>query len=291
MTMKPYSEFSKKEKTLALPGLEVRFDNGIRAIVVDSYCVNPSCSCTDIFLDIIEIDENKRRRGRLFAIRIDILNWTITNKMIGNETANCEQLIDEFMNSLDEGLKIILLSRFSEAKGSDGGEPLQWFDELDTDNEICFGYAEVFGGIDADKFMFNYQDTEYLVDDQYCSNPDCKCNEVVLTFIEIIPEKEVQESKFAIRMPLGPGRYQIEHNEQLSKKEIEQILQCFKEHMNDDFRLLKKRYQKMKEFGRMRIKRRKQRETKAIVNSAKVGRNDPCPCGSGKKYKKCCGNI
>lgn len=23
--------------------------------------------------------------------------------------------------------------------------------------------------------------------------------------------------------------------------------------------------------------------------SSKVGRNDPCPCGSGKKYKKCCG--
>jgi len=22
---------------------------------------------------------------------------------------------------------------------------------------------------------------------------------------------------------------------------------------------------------------------------SKVGRNDPCPCGSGKKYKKCCG--
>jgi len=24
--------------------------------------------------------------------------------------------------------------------------------------------------------------------------------------------------------------------------------------------------------------------------TAKVGRNDPCPCGSGKKYKKCCGS-
>ncbi|HKD90790.1 MAG TPA: SEC-C metal-binding domain-containing protein, partial [Terriglobales bacterium] len=23
--------------------------------------------------------------------------------------------------------------------------------------------------------------------------------------------------------------------------------------------------------------------------SDKIGRNDPCPCGSGKKYKKCCG--
>ena len=29
---------------------------------------------------------------------------------------------------------------------------------------------------------------------------------------------------------------------------------------------------------------------KPVVNKeAKVGRNDPCPCGSGKKYKKCCG--
>ena len=24
------------------------------------------------------------------------------------------------------------------------------------------------------------------------------------------------------------------------------------------------------------------------MNEEKVGRNDPCPCGSGKKYKKCC---
>ena len=28
---------------------------------------------------------------------------------------------------------------------------------------------------------------------------------------------------------------------------------------------------------------------KTRVAEDKVGRNDPCPCGSGKKYKKCCG--
>lgn len=28
---------------------------------------------------------------------------------------------------------------------------------------------------------------------------------------------------------------------------------------------------------------------KPAVSTKKVGRNDPCPCGSGKKYKKCCG--
>ena len=26
-----------------------------------------------------------------------------------------------------------------------------------------------------------------------------------------------------------------------------------------------------------------------VRSGAKIGRNDPCPCGSGKKYKKCCG--
>ncbi len=31
------------------------------------------------------------------------------------------------------------------------------------------------------------------------------------------------------------------------------------------------------------------RPTGTIVKGKKVGRNDPCPCGSGKKYKNCCG--
>ncbi|MHB1694447.1 MAG: SEC-C metal-binding domain-containing protein, partial [bacterium] len=28
---------------------------------------------------------------------------------------------------------------------------------------------------------------------------------------------------------------------------------------------------------------------KPIVKSKKIGRNEPCPCGSGKKYKNCHG--
>ena len=27
------------------------------------------------------------------------------------------------------------------------------------------------------------------------------------------------------------------------------------------------------------------------MKTAKTGRNDPCPCGSGKKYKQCCGGA
>lgn len=34
---------------------------------------------------------------------------------------------------------------------------------------------------------------------------------------------------------------------------------------------------------------KKVENTKTIVNEIKIGRNDPCSCGSGKKYKNCCG--
>ncbi len=40
---------------------------------------------------------------------------------------------------------------------------------------------------------------------------------------------------------------------------------------------------------KVKTKPRKPLETKP--KRKKIGRNDPCPCGSGKKYKKCCGSI
>ena len=46
----------------------------------------------------------------------------------------------------------------------------------------------------------------------------------------------------------------------------------------DDVLTKEKRVEIKKEYNKGRI---------AVSN--KVGRNEPCPCGSGKKYKKCCG--
>ena len=32
-----------------------------------------------------------------------------------------------------------------------------------------------------------------------------------------------------------------------------------------------------------------QKKSGTVIKGKKIGRNDPCPCGSGKKYKQCCG--
>ncbi|NMA34368.1 MAG: SEC-C domain-containing protein, partial [Clostridiaceae bacterium] len=43
----------------------------------------------------------------------------------------------------------------------------------------------------------------------------------------------------------------------------------------------------LSEEKRKQITKDYNKSRQAVSN--KIGRNDPCPCGSGKKYKKCCG--
>jgi len=44
-------------------------------------------------------------------------------------------------------------------------------------------------------------------------------------------------------------------------------------------------------YGRLKLAEYERNLRTALVTiSPKIGRNDPCPCGSGKKYKRCCLN-
>ena len=43
------------------------------------------------------------------------------------------------------------------------------------------------------------------------------------------------------------------------------------------------------EKAALNYNRGESRSSQTITKGKKVGRNDSCPCGSGKKYKKCCG--
>jgi uncharacterized protein YecA (UPF0149 family) len=53
--------------------------------------------------------------------------------------------------------------------------------------------------------------------------------------------------------------------------------------------------EKIKEFKKIyaEFQRTESKDSKILksapAKSEKIGRNAPCPCGSGKKYKKCCG--
>lgn len=44
----------------------------------------------------------------------------------------------------------------------------------------------------------------------------------------------------------------------------------------------------LKGYAPYELSANRQQATSAALSSKKIGRNDPCPCGSGKKFKKCC---
>jgi preprotein translocase subunit SecA len=43
------------------------------------------------------------------------------------------------------------------------------------------------------------------------------------------------------------------------------------------------------DLAKAREERKKDPSKYQLKSGSEIGRNDPCPCGSGKKYKKCCG--
>ncbi|HAU38276.1 MAG TPA: hypothetical protein DCX07_11260 [Phycisphaerales bacterium] len=59
-----------------------------------------------------------------------------------------------------------------------------------------------------------------------------------------------------------------------------------KQHQLDD---LSKRARKREDVEAEQELIEKTEKVEPIKASGAPGRNDPCPCGSGKKYKKCCG--
>ncbi len=69
---------------------------------------------------------------------------------------------------------------------------------------------------------------------------------------------------------------------------------CSSNEENDlDFKLLKDRYDRMKKITlaqHLTEEKGSDQSKQSSENTVavKVGRNDPCPCGSGKKFKKCC---
>lgn len=94
-------------------------------------------------------------------------------------------------------------------------------------------------------------------------------------FTCLFKQNKYEELKVEIQKQLPLS---IEYNIE-TENIIRHVVELFKDMNEEELALQYAQIErKQNDFG-------KKKPTKVI----KVGRNDPCPCGSGKKYKKCCG--
>lgn len=78
--------------------------------------------------------------------------------------------------------------------------------------------------------------------------------------------------------------------EEVEKKRLERKNKCLKERLEDEVHRLNARKQKLERQKRHLIHQQMEEyePEEDDLPASKIGRNDPCPCGSGKKFKKCC---
>ena len=131
----------------------------------------------------------------------------------------------------------------------------------------------------------------FYVDDLYCGNPDCNCQAVHLDFLTVIKNgdgKYVLESLFQVEVPLDTskpaGRVKtVSCTANVAKA----LLNIWMERRLEETLRLWPRYNLVKTIAMRSIKNPRMQVDEVV--EVEPSRNEPCPCGSGRKYKNCCG--
>ena len=149
---------------------------------------------------------------------------------------------------------------------------------------LMVGWNEVFP--DDPDLIFDSAGKRYWIRDLYCINPKCSCMDAILSFTEIGNKKKYKELG-SMAFDLKAFRINDIQAVGTSSDELMRLWKVFQKESRVK-KNLRSRQKEMKGVGKEIAALSFKNKPATLRASSKVGRNDPCPCGSGKKYKKCC---
>ncbi|RLG15347.1 MAG: hypothetical protein DRN71_01585 [Candidatus Nanohalarchaeota archaeon] len=239
-------------------------------------CTNPECDRSGVTIRLV----NDVRDISFF---IDFETGTYEDGDYSEEVREIIESFIVFMNSCEnESYNLDFFKRYYKEAKKDGQI------REDTISSYKPGMMMFYHGIfvNADIFEVKSGDKVYLLRDQYCVNPGCDCSDIGLDFFEKIPVQSIQDSDFSITYNYADGRFTVAKC--ADRNRLNAMVGSFGSEMNEMF---KERHERIKkEVAPLISDKFKQRRGLINMLKSSVGRNDPCPCGSGKKYKKCCLN-
>lgn len=271
-------------------------------LISPSICDNPECPCRDISLDAVLVDErytdieiNKNGLRYRFVPRSGEAEPPLRRLAATLDIDTAEIQIDDRAPLALKDFELLawlqeqtldpymprLLKRWRHAKGYskdawrkkdwtwwEAGRLVSWFEIYPDDRNLIL---QMDGDI-------------YLADDMYCINPGCSCKEVGLNF------SKVTEAGLghlgAIRVEMPSCRLSDIMDGKAEEKTLGRLLDLFVQMRFPN--ILKDRLKKVGPVGKEIVRLSTRKGAPSTRSASKVGRNDPCPCGSGKKYKKCC---
>ena len=175
--------------------------------------------------------------------------------------------------------------------------------EVMAGKSTMVGYHEIFPW--AESIAFSLQGEDWIMDDQHCVALNCKCTQAALTFFRVrkkepLPTKPPRNTT-SLHYDFVSGQSRVIESPPGNPAPSD-LVQALRAANPDLAKTLRHRHRQLKRLGRRLLAEPaggSPRDREAAWDKPpapqparapeRPGRNDPCPCGSGKKFKKCCG--
>ncbi len=280
-------------------------------VVIARNCVAPECGCREAQCTAYAVDDalitvrqgpsgrltltaqpdpmgRRVSKERTASVAIDIDSGEVHPK----GDAEDEALVDWLGGAMDGEVLDLLHRRWLLAKGRDPDAAKPRLEGLDLDDSLRASFGEVFPDERSDDFVLDGR--RFLAVDLYCVDPACVGDEGVVLFVEEQPDSPTGEDRDvgSIRVDLASGvAVSLEASDAADAALLGRLWGAFCAR----HRVAVTLWERMRRvraacapLAREAAAASSVPDPKAALPAPRPGRNDPCPCGSGRKYKKCC---
>jgi len=251
--------------------------------VDDSYCSEPGCEGDEVAVELSPVEGSDAAGVRLWiSLETRHARWD------AGLDAEEEALIRAFVH--DEGMLRLLerrrqLSRaWRAAQGDQARRPAE---------DRLYALGEFAARVEQFAMPFAAGSEAWAAFDHYCVAPRCACEKVVLDFYGPAgrsPGREVR-FEFGVRLDLATGEVEGQPSGAALTADQRRILAAFQGEVGRWREELSARRRLARRAARRQLSRDERTSARASAGRRKTGRNERCPCGSGQKYKRCCGRA
>ncbi|HEY4002037.1 MAG TPA: SEC-C metal-binding domain-containing protein [Candidatus Xenobia bacterium] len=289
-------------------------------------CDDPDCNCTNMRFHFTECEVESRvpKAGLSFWTDLDVVAGREGGTSPGS--ALVRPVIIAFLEHARQGLfQHILDQRADERHMKHYVIPREDIERgLLVPYQELLGGRRKSAGPARISFEVNHRGATWYIDDLYCARPYCTCENTRLEALRVVPDaagRPVGVPAFEANLtPRGKLTLGSLHAADVTPSLATEVVAALRKQHPNLLRELRRRFHAVKEVATRSLEAQPAtkpaasvqppvstapvshpvparplaaRETAAsptavAVTAARVGRNDPCPCGSGKKYKKCC---
>ncbi len=255
-----------------------------------SVCPSPACGCQIIYIDLRSIEtERTDTTPPSRHVEIDLSGRSISEQAKINLSIEDFRFTKLFLNLLTEDDFDLLVKQHSVIKNTltekadpDSIDAHFNYNKIERDG-LMYVYNDVMPY--ADRLSVTLEGNSYRIFDQYCIKSNCNCTHVNNSVVKFDENTRTSEEISCFSVDYINKEWSAIDDTPLGA-ELGSMRSAIETQIPRLYEVLQKRHERLKAI--YAFNKNKHSAAKQPPALPRVGRNDPCPCGSGKKFKKCC---